>query len=110
MKVKLKLTVNQFRNLCNFVLWSNVYLTQTGVTELQILNIQIFLKLAAKKLIDVDNIDIYQPKKIRTFSVEVNQYTAIMALLEHERNELDPLTLATFITLQNQNKQLLHLN
>ena len=110
MKVKIKLTVNQFRTLVNWVLWSNVYITQTGVTELQILNIQIFLKLAAKKLIDVGNIDIYNPTKLRVFSVDVNQYTSIMALLEHERNELDPLTLAIFITLQNQNKQLLHLN
>ena len=105
MKVKIKLTVEQFAVLLGFVQKSNY----TDLNELQILNIRLFLPFGLKKLID------FQPQfihslKLKSFSIEVNQYTAIMALLTNERNNLDPYTLSIFITLQNQNKQLLHLN
>jgi hypothetical protein len=106
MKVKIKLTVEQFSFLLQYVQKSNY----TELNELQILNIRLFLPFALKKLIDCKPEFGFNTIKVKSFSIELNQYTAIMALLTNERHTLDPYTLSIFITLQNQNKNLLHLN
>lgn len=103
MKVKIKLTVEQFSFLLQFVQKSNY----TDLNELQILNIRLFLPFALKKLIDLQAQ--FLNSKQKSFSIELNQYTAVMALLTNERQNLDPFTLAIFLTLQNQNKSLLNL-
>lgn len=103
MKVKFKVTVEQFSFILRFV-YSSTY---TDITELQILNIRIFKSFAMKKLIDWEK-DFYL-KKPKTISIDINQYTAVMALLMKEQNNLDPLMLSIFISLQNQNRPLLNL-
>ncbi len=105
MKVKFKLSINQFYELLKH-LQNSVF---DGLTELQILNIRIFVKNGFKKIIDLEATT-YDLTKIKSFSIDINQYTAIMAHLGNERNKIDPYMLTVFITLQNQNKQLLHLN
>lgn len=105
MKVKFKLSINQFYELLKH-LQNSVF---DGLTELQILNIRIFVKNGFKKIIDLEATT-YDLTKIKSFSIDINQYTAIMAHLGNERNNIDPYMLTVFITLQNQNKQLLHLN
>lgn len=104
MKVKFKLTVEQFSFLLQFVQKCNY----TDLNELQILNIRLFLPFGLKKLIDLQP-QFLNSTKLKSFSIEVNQYAAIMALLTNERNTLDPFTLSIFLTLQNQNKSLLNL-
>lgn len=104
MKVKFKLTVEQFSFLLQFVQKSNY----TDLNELQILNIRLFLPFGLKKLIDLQP-QIFNSTKVKSFSIEVNQYIAIMALLTNERHTLDPYTLSIFLMLQNQNKSLLNL-
>jgi hypothetical protein len=105
MKVKIKLTVEQFSMLIGYIKSSDY----RGLNELQILNIRLFLPFALKKLIDLQP-QFFHSTKLKSFSIEVNQYTAVMSILTNERNILDPYTLSIFLTLQNQNKQLLHLN
>jgi hypothetical protein len=106
MKVKIKLTVGQFAALIAFVKDA----TYEGLDELQVLNIRLFLPFGLKKLIDCKPSEYATSfNKTKSFSIELNQYTAIMALLTRERNNVDPYTLAIFITLQNQNKNLLNL-
>jgi len=105
MKVKIKITVEQFQNLVNWIQRS----TYNGLNDLSILNIRLFVGIGLKKIIDLRSEQFYQPQKIKTFSIEINQYTAIMACLTNERNFLDPYTLSIYLTLQNQNKQLLTL-
>jgi hypothetical protein len=68
------------------------------------------MKFAIKKLVDLTSEIQYNKTRLKVFSIDVNQYTALMALLTNERNNLDPYMLTVFITLQEQNKQLLHLN
>ena len=106
MKVKFKISIEQYFYLLNH-LQNNVF---TGLTELQILNIRTFIKNGLKKLIDLQSLHPFTRYKIKSFSIDVNQYTAIMSLLTNERNILDSYMLVIFITLQDQNKQLLHLN
>jgi hypothetical protein len=106
MKVKLKLCVEEFSELLSFIQNS----TFQNITELQLLNIRLFLKYGVKKLIDLTSEDQYNKYKLKSFSIEINQYTSLMALLNEERNNFDPYMLTVYITLQNQNKQLLHLN
>ena len=106
MKVKFKLSIEQYYHLLNY-LQNSVF---TGLTELQILNIRTFIKTGLKKLIDLQSVYSFNHKKIKTFSVDINQYTAIIADLSNEMQNLHPYILAIFTTLQNQNKQLLHLN
>lgn len=106
MKVKVKLSIGQFAALIAFVKDS----TYEGLDELQILNIRIFIPFALKKLIDCKASEYATSfNKQKSYNIDVNQYTAIMALLTIERNNLDPYNLAIFITLQNQNKNLLNL-
>ena len=106
MKVKFKLSIEQFYQLLKY-LQNSVF---DGLTELQILNLRIFIKNGFKKLIDLEAASPYDFTKIKIFNIDINQYTAIMAQLTNERRNFDPYTLSIFITLQNQNKQLLHLN
>lgn len=106
MKVKIKLCVEELAELLAYIQRS----TFENISELQLLNIRLFMKYAVKKLVDLTNELQYNKTKLKTFSIDINQYTAIMALLTNERNKLDPYMLTVFITLQDQNKQLLHLN
>jgi len=104
MKVTVKLTVAEFQSLLSYVQKS----TYENINELQILNIRLFLSWGLKKLIDFKNTFGYSVQ-IKKISLEVNQYTAVMALLTNERNNLDPYMLAIFLTIQNQTKSLLKL-
>jgi hypothetical protein len=106
MKVKIKITLDQFKNILLYLENSNYQ----GLSELQVLNIRAFIKIGLKKLIDIRDEFLYNPEKVKTFSVEINQYSSIMALLTNERNKLCPYTLSTFITLQNQNRSILNLS
>lgn len=108
MKVKFKLTVEQFQFLLYY--FQNCYFDGFTVTELQILNVRIFVKYGLKKLIDLKMDKPYNTHKQFTFSIDVNQYCSIMSILTNERKDLDPYLLAVFCTLQNQNKELLRLN
>jgi hypothetical protein len=106
MKVKFKISIEQFFYLLNH-LQNGVF---TGLTELQILNIRTFIKNGLKKLIDLQSAHPFNNSKVKSFSIDVNQYSAIMAHLTNERNTLDPFMLTVWLTLQAQNKQLIHLN
>lgn len=106
MKVKFKISIEQYFQLLTY-LQNSVF---RGLTELQILNIREFLRNGLKKLIDLNSSNPYNRTKVKSFSIDVNQYSAILALLTNERNILDPYMLTVFITLQEQNKQLLNLN
>jgi hypothetical protein len=106
MKVKIKLCIEELAELLAYIQRS----TFENITELQILNIRLFMKFAIKKLVDLTSEIQYNKTRLKVFSIDVNQYTALMALLTNERNNLDPYMLTVFITLQEQNKQLLHLN
>lgn len=106
MKVKFKISIEQFFYLLNH-LQNGVF---TGLSELQILNIRTFIKNGLKKLIDLQSANPFNNLKVKSFSIDINQYTAIIAHLTNDRNNLDPFMLVVFITLQEQNKQLLHLN
>ena len=106
MKVKIKLCIEELTELLAYIQRS----TFENISELQVLNIRLFMKYAIKKLIDLTSELQYNKTRLKTFSIDVNQYTAIMALLTNERNKLDPYMLTVFIALQEQNKQLLHLN
>lgn len=107
MKVKIKITVHQFHYLVYYVQGC----TYEGLNELQVLNIRLFLPVALKKVIDTaSQLGYFGDTKVKTFPIEINQFTAIMELLTYQRNYLDPYTLALFITLQNQHKPLLNLS
>ena len=106
MKIKIKLTIVQFSELINFINISNY----ENLSELQVLNIRLFLSFALKKLIDCKPDFGMNYSKLKSFSIEVNQYAAVMYLLTEERNELDPYMLSLFITLQNQNRHVFNLN
>lgn len=106
MKVKFKLSIEQYFQLLTY-LQNSVF---TGLTELQVLNIREFLRNGLKKLIDLNSANPYNKSKVKSFSIDINQYSAILSQLTNERNKLDPFMLTVFITLQDQNKQLLHLN
>ena len=108
MKVKFKLTVDQFQHLLYY--FQNHYFDGFTVTELQILNIRMFVKFAFKKVIDLKIDKPYNTIKQTNFSIDINQYCAIMSILKNELKDLDPFMLAIYITLENQNKQLLNLN
>lgn len=106
MKVKCKISIQQFWALLNYLQNNNF----DGLTELQILNIRLFITSGLKKLIDLNNLYPYNKSKVKIFSIDINQYTAIMAQLTNDCKNLEPYILCTFVMLQQQNKQLLHLN
>ncbi len=104
MKVKIKLTVNQFISLLSFVRIEHY----ESLNDLQVLNIKLFIPIALKKLIDFNTNNGFDSTK--TFSIEINQHAAIMSLLMNEKNNLDYYTLSILTTLQTQNKNLLKLS
>lgn len=104
MKVKFKITVEEFSYLLKSVYES----TYTGLSELQVLNLRLFRSFALKKLVDLERY--FNSEDIKAFSIDINQYAAVMALLIKKRNDLDPFMLQLFIKLQNQNKPLLNLS
>ena len=105
MKIKFKLSNEQFFYLVAYIQNS----TYSGLDELAIFNLRLFVPIGLKKIIDI-KCDTKPADKIKTFNAEVNQYTAILRLLMNERNFLDSYTLSIFLTLQNQNKSLLSLS
>jgi len=105
MKVKIKITSEQFYYL---VVWLKRNM-HNSLSKLQLINISLFFTFGYKKMIDLNSEIKTKPNRIRTFSIELNQYTSIMECLTNERNNLDPYTLSLFIMLQNQNKQLISL-
>lgn len=105
MKVKVKITVDQFQYLLSYIQGAVNFDTD----KLRVLNIRLFIKYGFKKMIDLKS-EPYNTAKPKTFSVEINQYISLMSFLTNERNNLEPYTLAIYLTLQNQNKSLLSLS
>lgn len=106
MKVKLKITVGQFAALLGFVRDTKY----EGLEHLQVLNCKAFVSFGLKKLIDFQYGYATSYSKTKTFNIEINQYNAIMSLLNLHREHLQPYDLAIFVTLQNQTRNLLTLN
>lgn len=102
MKVKVKLTAEQFMFLVHYIKGS----TYEHLTELQQLNIHLFISYGLKKIVDFTVFT--NRDKPKTFSIEVNQYACVMGYLKRYFNYLDPFTLSLYITLENQNKPLLN--
>lgn len=108
MKVKFKLTVDQFQYLLKY--FQNCYFDAFTVTELQILNVRIFVKFGLKKLIDLRMNSPYNTNRLVNYSIDVNQYCAIMSILKNEIEFLDSYMLAIYLTIENQNRELLKLS
>lgn len=105
MKVKVKLSIAQYWELLNYLQKSTFF----GLTELQILNIRLFITSGLKKLIDLNALYPYNKSKIKIFSIDINQYIAITNILMLERDLLCPYMLATYLIIIDQHRTLISL-
>lgn len=105
MNVKIKITVEQFKYLVQFV---NKMLDKycQRLTYIQILNIGSFVRVGTKKLIDYSLMLQMTPYKEKTISIEVNQYIEILKLFKHEEENLDSYYLAIWVTMTSQTSKL----
>lgn len=103
MKVKIKLTIEQFKFLLNYINGA-VYDRIVFFNEIELLNLRAFLGTGYKKLIDLQSALTLTPNKVKTFNFDINQFYIVLSLLTKERDFLDAYTLATFEDLKRQNK------
>lgn len=103
MKVKVKLTIEQFKFLLNYIN-SAVYEKIIFFNELELMNLRAFLGVGFKKIIDLQSALTFTPTKEKTFNIEVNQFHVILSLLHKQREFLDAYTLAIYNDLTRQNK------
>lgn len=106
MKVKVKLSVDQFKYLVQYIERSVKYFE---IGELTAINIRLFVSAGFKKLIDLQTDLLFNPYKVKTFAIEINQYVAIIDTLANDRDKMDSYTLSIYTTLQSQNKHVLGL-
>ncbi|MEO5350748.1 MAG: hypothetical protein H7836_14055 [Magnetococcus sp. YQC-3] len=103
MKVKFKLSIEQFKQLLNYI-HAAVNDSITHFDELQLLNLRAFLASGFKKLIDLQSALMFAPLKQKTFSFDVNQVHIVLSLLHRKRDLLDPYMLTVYNDLTAQNK------
>lgn len=101
MNVKIKLSIEQFKWLVNYVN-NQVYNFTVDYTEMQLVNLKCFLAQGFKKLIDVSNEIFLNPSKVKTFSIEFNQFEIIIGMLYTNFQLLDAYTLSIFETMREQ--------
>ena len=109
MKVKIKLTISQFKALLDY-LHKVIYYDVTPSTPiiipasyLQLINLKAFLAQGYKKVIDFNSTNVNALKE-KTFTVEINQMHAVMFALGSTRHLLDSYMLSVHETLKRYNK------
>lgn len=105
MKVKIKLSIEQFKYLLKYI-DACVYKKILFFNEIDLINLRAFLSTGYKRLIDLQSAAIFTPDKVKTFNIEINQFNIVMNVLTKQREFLDAFNLATFETLRAQNKSL----
>jgi hypothetical protein len=103
MKVKIKLSIEQFKFLLKYI-DAAIYQKILFLNELQLLNLRAFLTSGFKKLIDLNTALMFTPAKVKTFTIEINQFHAVLTVLQHQFEFLDSYTLSIFEDLKRQNK------
>lgn len=104
MNVKIKLSIEQFKWLLNFV-HNKTNESISNYTEVQLINLKCFIAKGFKKLIDLNSELQLTPNKIKTFTIEFNQFECVYNLLQLYYDSLDAFTLAIYTDMQRQKTQ-----
>lgn len=97
MKVKIKLTIEQFAYLVQFV-----RVKLNTLNKLNLVNANLFVNAGLKRCIDLTNEARLRPHKEKTFAIELNQFAEIVNLLQNEFDNLDPYTLSIYTSISRQ--------
>lgn len=103
MNVKVKFSIEQFKWLLNWV-HNFVQLHTTDLSEVQLINLKCFTAKGFKKLIDLNSELQFTPTKIKTFSIEFNQYHTVLNCLDAHYDNLDAYTVSIAETMRAGNK------
>lgn len=109
MKIKIKLTVEQFKYLFTLIddLLHGRLMTLIELTRSQSMNLKMFLIDAVKRIADLHRSFVIS-KKVKTFSIEFNQLEAVTHVLQSLRykDQLCPYSLALHEDLKRQTSQI----
>lgn len=100
MKVKIKLSVEQFK----YLVWYIEKMRVEYSDEMQIINARLFIATGFKKLIDLQSVLRFSPNKIKTFAIEINQFYAILDIMAAYYDKLDSYMLAIYCSLKAASK------
>jgi hypothetical protein len=109
MKVKIKLSIEEFKQLLNY-LHNACNDAIIHFNEIELINLRVFLANGFKKLIDLQTCATFAPMKQKIFNFDVNQIYIVINYLHRKRDLLDSYMLAVYNTLIMQNKAFFILN
>lgn len=104
MKQKIRLTVEQFFYLTKYInnkIYNDTFLIDCFLSQIEILNLKLFLKTSLKQCIDLQLLIKINPTKLKTFSIEFNQLHCIYELMGLD-DDLDSYQICIYEDIKKQ--------